>query len=254
MASSAMRGLSAFVKIYAGEQDWRRGDRALTLHMLRGLAPGFFAEHGLAREHEDALRALNLMPIDFPQRLSLDAAMSRVDGIYLRALEGQVESGLDRPQIEAYLAYSRSRHGWLSAWLMSEQLRRAGILEQPHTPPGAPFADDPTLRLYFLAHRFMVDSDYFARPLEAADYSAELQEMESSVEPLIAERGWDLLAEVAICLAACGRRPEAAWNALKIAQRRDGSWGEKGQDTRQAAHTTAACLIAVAMAETSTTR
>ncbi len=249
MISTAVRGLTAFRKLHAGEQDWRRGDRALTLHMLRGLAPGFYQEQGLSREHHEAIQALNLMPIEFPQRLSLDAAMSRVDAIYLRSLEGIPQPSLDREQIQDYLNYSFRRHGWLSAWLMSEQLRRAGVVDRAYSPTDAS-SDDPTLRLYYLAHRFMVDSDYFARPLAEADYTEQLGELEGALEPLIRERQWDLLAEAVICLAACARRPEAAWNALRIAQRRDGSWGEKGQDTRQAAHTTAACLIAMALERT----
>lgn len=249
MISHADRGLAAFRKLHAGEQDWRRGDRALTLHMLRGLAPGFYARKHLTGEHSVAVGALELMPLEFPQRLALDAAMSRVDAIYLRSLEGLASGPVDLEQVAAYLRYSHSRHGWLSAWLMSQQLRRAGVEVDDQAPPDSPFADEPTLRLYYLAHRFMLDSDYFAKPLAAQDYSAELDELESALEELISERLWDVLAEVVICLAACGRRSEAAWTALKIAQRRDGSWGEKAQDTRQAAHTTAACLIAIALAE-----
>lgn len=240
------RAWGAFASLHDGTRDWQRGDRALTLHMLQRLAPRFFERRKLAVALTSALEALAQVPGDFPPSLDLDAAMSRVDAIYLRWLHGYPVT-VDAEPLVDYIVAARAKFGLLPAWLMGEQSARFGVAARLRLPERYPFASQNwAWHLYHLTHWVMLDSDYFHRRPAVEGLAEELAQLERSLSPLINARAWDLLAEVGICLAACGRPKPDLRQALLGAQRRDGSWSESGQDLRQRAHTTAACLLAVA--------
>jgi hypothetical protein len=231
-----------------GPADWQRGDRALTLHMLSRLGPEFFASEALESELVAALDELEKVPASFEASLPLDQAMSRLDALYLRRLRGLSVPVFDGAQLERYITeLTRSPLSLLPGWLMGEQARLLGVDAAPRLPTRFPFADqDWILHLYHLAHIVMLKTGYFLHWDKAGDLADEMEQMQRSVAPLIAAGRWDLLAEVQLCLRANGRFNGAAAHAIRKAQRADGSWAERGQGRREAAHTTAACLLALA--------
>jgi D-amino peptidase len=248
--SPLQRGLAAFRQRLEGTQEWKIADRALTLHMLRGLAPTFFAQQGLQIEWELALRDMRSVPASFPPELSLDQAMSRLDALYLLRLHGQPMPPFEGTQLANFIEAIDSPTGDLAAWLMGEQARLLGVTAGPRWSERFPFIEsDWLLHLYFVTHLFMLDSDYFARPVSASTHSEELAHLERALPPLRQGRRWDLLGEAQLCLAACGRADPSTHEALIEAQRFDGSWAESGHHTRQTAHTTCSCLVALAAAQ-----
>lgn len=215
--------------------------------MLKGLAPRFFAEHGLQTELDQALERLDELPATFEVGLELDQAMSRVDALHLRQVNGLGVKTYDAEQLAAYIAATISPHGLLPAWLMSEQVKTLGVVAPVPLPARFPFAESHWLmHIYFVTHLFMIDTDYFLCPATPARFGEELDQLERAVKPLADGQYWDLLAETQLCLASCGRPCSLALEALRRAQREDGSWAESGHDARQAGHATAACLIALA--------
>lgn len=248
--SSLQRGLDAFRLRLDGPQEWKAADRALTLHMLRGLAPAFFAANGLQTEWEQALDRLRSVPARFPPELTLDQAMSRLDALYLRRLHGtEKESSFDRAGLADYITGLREPPALLAAWVMGRQARTLGVEAGPVWEERFPFAEESwQLHLYFVTHLFMLESDYFLRAVEPAHFSQELEQLERGLRPLGQGRRWDLLAEAQLCLASCRRAEPDVDQALRKAQRIDGSWAESGHDIRQAAHTTCSCLVALAAA------
>jgi hypothetical protein len=247
VVQQAELGLKACRCLLGGDQYWQIGDRALTLQMLKGLAPRFFAKHALQAELDHALERLDELPATFEVGLELDQAMSRVDALHLRKVNGLRVKTYDAEQLELYIAATLDTRGLLPAWLMSEQVKTLGVAAPVALPARFPFVESHWLmHVYFVTHLFMLDTDYFLRPAEPARFWEELDQLERAVKPLIDGQYWDLLAETELCLASCDRQSPAALSALRSAQQDDGSWAERGQDARQAGHSTAACLIAVA--------
>ena len=248
--SQADRALLAVRQGLQGPRPWQRADRASTLHMLKGLAPRFFARHALRGELAQALDALDELPAEFPPQLDLDEGMSRVDALYFRRLHGLAVKPFASDALADYIAEVRLRNGLLPAWLMGEQARLLGVRATPALNARFPFQRrHPVLHLYFLTHLVMLDTHYFGQPPLAGRYADELRHMEQAMDSLVHHGSWDLLAQCEICLAACRRSHRVALEALRLAQSTDGRWCQPRHDERQNAHTTAAALVALAIAE-----
>ena len=241
------RGLEAFRRLFDGSAEWQLTDRALTLQMMSTLSSHWFERIGLEGELRDALDRLSGVSSEFESGLALDLAMSRLDALYLCRLNGRPVKTFDAAGLARYIEGAESAFGLLPAWLMGEQAYVLGVEARRELPEPFPFANQNwLLHLYHLTHILMLESDYFLRPGRVARRQDELAQLERAVPPLIAGQMWDLLAEAQMCFRAGGRFNPAADTALRAAQRADGSWSERLQGRREAAHTTAACLVAVA--------
>lgn len=239
--------LEAFLRQHDGTASWQRGDLALTLHMLSRLAPDFFQRKALSDRLKQALEALDLVASTFKPELALDSAMSRLDALYLRKLYGLPLKAFDPSELAAYIDQAQQRYGLLPAWLMRGQAELLGVRAQSISTERYPFAKENwVFHLYFLTHEMMLESGYFLREVSSVRFEDQLAQLQRALPFLISTQSWDLLAEVEICLLSCGQSSRQAQQSLQRAQKKDGSWAEKGQDRRQKAHTTAACLLALA--------
>ncbi len=251
LSSRAARALSVFLEGTRGEEDWQRADRAITLHMLKGLSPAFFAGHALEPVLERSLQALTGMPATFGAGLDPFAGMARLDALYLERLHGLPQPEVDVAGLRDHLMFGGFTAGRLWGWLMGELAARAGVLPAPpHTPRvlrQTRRSDD----LYWVTHLFLLQTGYFSKPLPPSALIPEREELLLAANWLCETRQVDLAAEVAFCLLAAGERDAAELASLlrllSRSQRADGTVVDPaGGDARQRTHATAAALVAFA--------
>src|SRR5262249_58922658 len=75
---AARRALAAFLRLTDGDEPWQIADRALTLHMLEGHAPAFFAAADVGPALVAAVARLVELPEALPPGLDAPDAMARV--------------------------------------------------------------------------------------------------------------------------------------------------------------------------------
>ncbi|MBX5482215.1 MAG: M55 family metallopeptidase [Myxococcaceae bacterium] len=241
----------------AGEASWQRSDRALTLHMLRHLAPGFFARQHLQPALRSAMRALSEVPRSFEPGLDPAEAMARVDAAYLERLYlGGARRPLDVDALRGYLLVGSFQHGRTWAWLLGELGTRAGFDARAVSQPRFGATPDRTEELYLLTHLFMLETDYFARPLPPRSLWAETERLLLASSWILEHRAVDLAAEAVTCLRAAGemsaREVTALLRLLVRCQRADGAVidptipPDDPDRERRITHATAAGLLAFA--------
>ncbi len=255
----------AFHRLTSTPHSYHLADRALTLHLLEGHAPGVFRALRLKPALTASLRALSGVPREFPPALDWFEVMARVDALYLRALRGLRVPAFDADGLAETLVRMESDGLFLPAWLCAQLARPLGLGHEVRVHP-AYWRQDPVLQLGLLTHVVLLETGYLARPLSvfvaldpfvtSADVDAVdsaptvLEALREGLAWALEERSWDLLAELVFCLEAAGEpAPPKALAALRRAQRKDGHFEEPGDGDRERAHTTAACLIALAGAE-----
>lgn len=249
-ASASTRALGAFRRLSRGEEETTVALRALTLHMLAGLAPEFFARRRLRGSLEASIEALRSVPTTLDAEVEPDVMMARLDALYVRALHG------DRVPLPAAKVLARriapihaqSRlYGWLLAQLAAKLGRRTAFAEQTM----AECCVTPVEELYFATHELLLASDYCAQPLDAARFVVHAAQLKSRTKFVIDQGELDVGAEMAFCLTMLGRRREAMrlvkW--LRRHQQPDGAVSEPANERFDALHTTAAAALAFAATE-----
>lgn len=235
MIAAADRALAAFFAAMDGETSPQRAERALTLHMLAHLAPGYFAQRQLQPRLDASLDALLKVPAHFGPKIGADEAMARLDALYLRKIRGLSVRPFDPVQVARACARAGDEEGPLWAWLMGALAAEIGV--SARAEPG-PLIDD-TLRRYHLTHVVLLETRYLAAPARDVGLGAEVADVARREQ-------WDLLGECLMCLARAGIAHAEGLAQLLAAQRNDGSFAETGSSPRAAAHCTAAGLLAVA--------
>jgi D-amino peptidase len=262
--AEARTALTAFLAGSAAADDWSRANRALTLHMLAGHAPAFFAAADLAPALAEAITRLATVATDLAPGLAPEEAMARLDAAYVRHVRG-LRVAIDAAAVASYLASIAARAP-LHAWLMGEIAAAMG--KGAH----APLAGRPHRRsnrvadLYWLTHRFLLATHYLSRPMTRSALGpgpALVEELLLAAPFALAHRHLDLAAELAFCMVAAGEAeaPERAQILAVLAgqQRSDGlvpasdaalAGLAAGDEHRRRAdlHCTAAALLAFATA------
>jgi len=241
----AQRALAAVRRLMVGLEGYRAADRALTFHMLEHLAPRFFRQERLADERDRALAELEQVSGDFPVELDEDEAMARLDALYLRKVRGLALKRFDEPGLARWIRERVDEHP-VHAWLMQLLAGELGLSLPPPLPTRYPFRQlAPVAHFYMLTHEVMVDTRYYARPFTLAGGAWVLDELAQALPKVIAEREWDITAEIAFTLRFCGRPAPGALEALQAAQRPDGTVLE-GASEREQAHAAATSLLVFA--------
>ncbi len=247
LAQAAAKALTALFEVMAGTASSQRAELALTLHMLEGLAPQFFAEHRLARPLKAALAALNKVPARFDPKIGADEAMARLDALYLRKVRGLKPRTFDPGSIRAAVAWTGEENGALWGWLMGELAAPLGVDARVRLAERWPFRreEDPAVHLYHLTHLVLIQTEYLRRRVPEALID-ELVELQAALPALIAKGSLDLLGECAFCLSRAGTAVPQAIEALRAAQKSDGRLAEEGMSSRELAHCTAVGVLALA--------
>jgi D-amino peptidase len=243
-AKTAKAVLDFFLGHTNGPAHWERALRALTLFMVRGHAPGFYAQHKLDRVFTTAVRRLDGIPRDLPAGLAAIDAMSRLDASWVEWAEGKKPALPAAEEARAFLAAVRERDGLLWAWVMSELAVQLGLdckltLEKPR-PLREVSADED---LYWVTHLVLLETRYFSRPVGKGAFSEEAKELALAVGPALAVKEFDLLGELAFCLQALGAdfEPAMAFEPLVTVK------GQVGKETGYSgAHAAASALVALA--------
>jgi len=132
------RALEAFLVATSSREEQPRAIRAITFHMLEGHASAVFERWKLGPKLEEAVRALDDLPREFPPGLDPDDGIARVDAIYLRH-ERNLPYLLPEPAaFLRYLQHLDQTGGSLYSWLLSELMAICG-LTVPLVFPERPF-------------------------------------------------------------------------------------------------------------------
>jgi D-amino peptidase len=252
---AAGRALRAFLSLTEDSGDASRALRALTLHMLEGHAPAFFARAGLRPVLEAAVEALAQVPMELPPGLPPGDGMARVDAWYVRK-----ERGLSHPTpteytLRQYLQHLDGEGYGLHAWLLGELGAQCGVDMRLMFPERAMRPYSHVMDLYWLTHLYLLDTRYLRTPLRSPQAAAWTEELLVATPWLVTERQVDLAAEFAFCLQCAGEEGSGAHEALlellASHQQPDGRVLEEveGQGEENAAHSTAGTLLAFAGVE-----
>jgi len=252
---AAERALRAFLSLTEGASDASRALRALTLHMLEGHAPGFFARLGLRPVLEAAVMVLAQVPMELPPGLEPNDGMSRVDAWYVRHERGLSHAPPTEYTLRQYLQHLDGEGHGLYAWLLGELGAQCGVDMRLMFPERALRPYSHLMDLYWLTHLYLLDTRYLRHPLRSPQSAAWTEELLAATPWLVSERHVDLAAEFAFCLQCAGEQGggahEALLQLLAAHQQPDGRVLEAvgGHAEEEAAHSTAGTLLAFAGAE-----
>jgi D-amino peptidase len=215
--------------------------RALTLHMLEGHAPEFFASENLAAVLAREVSQLQSTQL-FPEWLSPNDAMTRLDALYVLHERGE-KIFVDGAQLSRCIqAVSASSE--LHAWLLGELAHQLNLpgrtsLGERHFRQTHRLSD-----LYQLTHLFLLATRYLHSPLPRVGFESMTEELLLATAHVLSQHELDLAAEISFCLQLAGesRASERSQilEALAREQSDDGSVGDE--------HCTAAALLAFATA------
>ncbi|OJH35944.1 DUF6895 family protein [Cystobacter ferrugineus] len=237
------RALTAFLALTPGTDDASRALRALTLHMLEGHAPRTFAHWELGPVLGAAVDALAEVPLALPEGLAPDDGMARVDAWFVRHERSLPNRRLEPAALRAYLEHLDNEGYGLHAWLLGEMVATCGMDVRLPIPERV-FRDlSRVMDLYWLTHRYLLDSRYLRAPVRAPDAAAWTEELRVATPWVLEQGNADLAGEVAFCLQCVGESrggPHAALlTFLAERQRPEG-------DMEGNAHATATALLAFA--------
>jgi D-amino peptidase len=238
--AEAGKALAAFLELTReGEQE--RALRALTLHMLEGHAPGFFAAQQLKPVLEATVATLRVRPFDAPQDEQL--MMARLDEVYVVRERGR-EAQVDEQQLQRCIAdvFAQNR---IYGWLLGELAHQLGLPGRVAMSDRRPLrAEHRVADLYWLTHLFLLETRYLRRPLPRPGFEAMTEELLLGAPFAVAQGELDVAAELAFCMVVAGEANAAerahVLDALAAAQHSDGRVGN--------AHGTATALLAFATA------
>lgn len=217
-------------------------DRALALHMLAHHAPLTFGALALAPDLERALANLERVAVTFPKGLAWHELMARVDALYLRCLHRRSIRSFDQAGLRRSLLQLVRRGHLHLAWVLAALSTTLGVdVEVP-----ASSSTDQESRLAQLTHEVLIRTDYLGCSTTLSKRAA--RELRAGAAWACEHQKWDTLGELVFCLnAAEVRVPGRLIDALLDVQHPDGHFEEAGcRSARERAHTTAACLVALA--------
>jgi D-amino peptidase len=245
----AARCLRGFLCATRAPNDELRALRALTLHVLEGLAPRFFGRHALAPALADALEACADVSMELEAVDDADLLQARIDALYLRRLRGLPHPGPVPSALQGALRRLVEAGDGLHAWLLGALAARAGVDERLGFPQ-RPFRGVSRVHdLYWLTHLVLLDTDYLSRPLSHPDAATWLAALVAGAPWVLAHRERDLAAELVFSLAAAGEAHVGVVDALLELLRSGISAGgalRDGPRGATSAHGTAAALLAFA--------
>jgi hypothetical protein len=230
---------------------FHRADRALTLHMLQGVAPRTFASLGLKASLDAALQTLTQVPNTFPPALDPFEAMARLDALYLRDLRGLPVAPFPKGDLRALIEAFKAQGNELFAWLFAELARPLGVDVEARVGMVMRLRS-PLIPLYELTHVVLVDTGYLLRPASQVTRALAPRLLEGA-SWAAAQGQLDILGELLFCLGAVGVPIDDALLApLLAAQHDDGHFEDEGTAgpgaDRERAHTTAAAWLGLAAA------
>lgn len=211
---AAERALRSFLALSDGPQSWQIADRAITLHMVRSIAPRFFASEALEPVFEDALARLARVPAQLTTELAPPEAMARLDAAYLCHLHGRSHPPIDPIALSECLPALAIFHHPLWAWLMAEIARAMGIRFTFDLDVRLFLGRNRRIDLYWLTHLFLLPSEYLRKPVLPPHAGARLQSLLLAVPWIIESGDVDLAAEIAFCLQFCGEAKAAEHGQL----------------------------------------
>lgn len=183
--------------------------RALTLHMLHGVAPKRFAALNLAAVQRDALE--RCAHVDFGFDGDEERLQAGIDAWFCRHVKGLPHPRPDPARLRAALQTCVDESSLIYAWLLGEIAARCGVDVRVPLPRPRPYVGVSRLHdTYWLTHLPMLHTDYFAKPLTHPDAKDWADGLQSSVAWLAKNPNDDLAGEVALCLRVLGRDPSAA--------------------------------------------
>lgn len=235
--------LKRFLRDTRGKQDWQRALRALTLFMVKGHAPKFFARNKLARPFASAVKALESVPRALPPGLPAIDAMSRLDAAWVEWATGIEPKLPSRDEAGAFIDATLRREGALWAWVMSVLAGQLGLDCRLEVPRATVKLMSEEEHLYFLTHQVLFWTNYLSQPLPDKGPWPEGARLVQGVGAVLAVKQLDLLAEIAFCLQVLrvDFEPAMAFEAFV-----DES-GQLGEDTGYSGtHEVAAALVALA--------
>jgi hypothetical protein len=233
---------------------FHRADRALTLHMLEGVAPRTFTTLGLQASLDAALETLTQVPNGFEPGLDPFEAMARLDALYLRDLRGLPVAPFSKGDLRALIEGMKAQGNDLFAWLFAELARPLGVDVEARVGLVMRLRS-PLIPLYELTHVVLVDTGYLLRPASEGSRALAPRLLEGAT--WAAGQGQlDILGELLFCLGAVGARiDEGLLAPLLAAQHADGHFEDAGTlgttgpaADRERAHTTAAAWLGLAAA------
>lgn len=258
--AEAARALAAFLELTdRRDDDYAKALRGLTLHMLAGHAPAFFARADLDQVLADAVDRLTGFAPDFPLTLAPEDGMARLDAHYVLGERGRTVR-LDAASLDAYVGSLFPRQ-LIFAWLLGELAEQLGVPARRVRPGVRPYRTlERRYDLYWLTHLVLLETHYLQRPPPRAGWEQVTEEILLAVDFTLERDLLDIAGELAICMVVLGeaRAPERArvLARLAAAQAPDGSvlegatveGGDGVAEYRNRAHATAVALLAFATA------
>lgn len=194
--------LEGFLSATADDSPESIALRTLTLHMLEHLAPKFFQARGLATIQHAALEQCASVECVFDP-LDEDRLEAGIDAWYCRHVKGLPHRPPDRERLRLALQTFAADDRVIYAWLLGQQAARCGLeVRVVETPRHVSLVHE----VYWLTHLVLLESDYFARPIQRDDWADALEKL---VPWLLVNPHADLAGEVAFCLRFLGRDARA---------------------------------------------
>lgn len=214
VAQLAERALASFLAATDTADEEDVSLRALTLRMLRGHAPSLFAKAGLAELLAAALEKTSGVSNVLAGAPNPDVLQARFDAWYLRHLEGLPHEAPSAAAVRAEIARLNDDGDQLYAWLLGELAARCGTDERLGFGPRHFRGVSRLHDLYWLTHLVLLESDYFAKPIDHADTGEWVAAFVAATPWIIENHAVDLAGEVLFSLQALGEPASAASNAL----------------------------------------
>jgi D-amino peptidase len=253
MEQIAKRALEAFLTLTAGSSESELALRALVFHMLEGYKPEAFERWNLAPLLQKAIHPLNEIESSFPQQLSADDALARVDVIYILQQRNFCYELPNQHEFINYLIHLDQNGFGLYAWVMSELMKQCG-LDVALNFPERPFkSSSRLLDTYWLTHLFLLNTHYLHLPLKHKQSSKWTTDLLAATNWVLQESRIDLAAEIGICLQLGAQHHSDEYKriveSLIRKQQIDGSLQDFTLGDSAKAHTTAAALLFFAGAD-----
>lgn len=206
--------LTAFFKITASDTERMLALRALTLHMIEGLAPKVYAQYKLKKHFEETLVPLKKIDFSFNEHLPAEEAMARVDTFYLLHIRDLKYIKPLEEDLINYINYVSEHGSTIYAWLLGELAATCGFKTRLNFGIRPFKAEYPTLDIYWITHQMLITTRYFQKPLSTLGWTDRINDLLKATPWLIEEEKVDIGGEVAFCLQAAKKHATDEYKAL----------------------------------------
>ncbi len=189
--------------------------RALTLHMLRGLVPSFFAEQNLAPVYDEALERCGRVPWRYDG--TSDQLQAIIDAWFCRYMRGLPHPQPEPEQLHAAFRAMREQDELIYAWLLGEIAARCGVDVRVRVPERLYRRSSKLIDGYWVTHLVLLGTDYFDRPATEQQTAAWVRELRRVEQFVLADGNLDLMGEVAFCLRFLKHDASALLEVLRAA-------------------------------------